>query len=156
VKNSPILRRLLRAPIHLYRWRLGPLFSRRFLLLTHIGRRTGRRFQTVLEVMEYRTQTSEAIVMSGFGSNSNWLRNIEANGSAEIDIASERFRASFRLLDEDDAMRVVAGYERRNRFMLPIVRWVLSRMLGWKYTGSEVDRRRLVQQLPLIAFRPQP
>jgi len=51
VNNNPLLRALLRAPVHVYHWRLGCLFGHRFLLLTHIGRRTGKRFQTVLEVM---------------------------------------------------------------------------------------------------------
>ncbi len=155
VTSKVILRAFLRAPVHLYRWRLGRLLGHRFLLLTHIGRRTGARFQSVLEVMEYRAQSHEAVVMSGFGRQSNWLLNIETNGWAEIDIASEHFRATFRFLDEDDAIYVVANYERRNRFMLPIVRWVLTRLLGWKYTASEADRRKLVRTLPLVAFRPQ-
>ena len=38
--------------------------------------------------------------------------------------------------------------------MAPIVRRVLSRLLGWRYDGSEDARRRLVCQLPLVAFRP--
>jgi hypothetical protein len=32
---------------------------------------------------------------------------------------------------------------------------VLSRLLGWRYRGSGADHVRLVQQLPLIAFRPR-
>ncbi len=110
----------------------------------------------MLEVMEYRKESRESVVMSGFGRNSDWLLNIQATGWAEIDIASEHFPASFRFLDGDEAMLVVAGYEQRNRFMLPIVCWVLGRLLDWTYTGSEADRRRLVQQLPLIAFAPRP
>ena len=155
MNNNPILRALLHAPVYLCRWRLGRLFGHRFLLLTHIGRRSGRRFQTVLEVMEYRTQSREAVVMSGSGRNSNWLRNIEASHTAEIDFSSEHYQAVFRFLDDEEAIRVVASYEEHNRFMLRIVRRVLSRLLGWNYTGSDADRRKLVQQLPLIAFRPQ-
>lgn len=153
-KNTFILRYLLHAPVHLYRWRLGWLFGHRFLLLTHVGRRSGNQFQTVLEVLEYCKEAREAVVMSGFGRKANWLRNIEANSAAEIDIASEHFAAEFRFLGEEEAVRVVAGYEQRNRFGRPILRHVLSRLLGWNYRGSEMDRRRLIQQLPLIAFRP--
>ncbi len=93
--------------------------------------------------------------MSGFGPKANWLQNIEATDTAEIDIAAEHFRARFRFLDEEEAVRVLSGYERRNRFILPIVKSVLSRLVGWKYTGSEDERRKLVQSLPLIAFRPR-
>lgn len=108
----------------------------------------------MLEVMEYRKLDREAVVMSGFGRKSDWLRNIEVNQSAEINIASEHYQASFRFLDDEEAIRVVAIYEEHNRFMLPIVRGVLTQLLGWDYTGSDADRRKIVQQLPLIAFRP--
>lgn len=51
-------------------------------------------------------------------------------------------------------MEVIEAYEQRNRRFVPIIRWVLSRQLGWQYDGSEPSRRRAVAQLPLIAFRP--
>jgi hypothetical protein len=40
IHKKSLFRHLLRAPVYLYRWRLGPLFGKRFLLLTHTGRRT--------------------------------------------------------------------------------------------------------------------
>ena len=151
--NKSVVRPLLRAPVYLYRWHLGPLLGKRFLLLMHTGRRSGLRRQTVLEVMEYREDGPEAVVMSGFGRNSDWLRNIETTPNEEVAIGSHHFQASHRFLGEEEAANVVRNYERRNRLMAPIVRWVLGRLLGWQYRGSKDDRRRLVGQLPLIAFR---
>ncbi len=52
-------------------------------------------------------------------------------------------------------MGVVARYERRNRLIAPIIRSVPSRLLGWRYQGSDDERRRLFAQLPLVAFRPR-
>ena len=49
---------------------------------------------------------------------------------------------------------MLAGYERRNRWVAPVVRAVLSRLVGWHYDGSESARRRLVGELPMVAFRP--
>lgn len=148
------LRWLFRAPAWLYRWHCGWVLSHRFLLLVHVGRRTGLRHQTVLEVMEYRKNGPELIVMSGWGRNANWLRNIEATPYPEVIIGSRQFIAMHRELDADEALRVVAAYEHRNRFAAPILRGVLTRLLGWRYDGSDNGRRRLVAQLPLIAFRP--
>jgi len=93
--------------------------------------------------------------MSGFGRDSDWLRNIEAAPNPEVAIAAERFAAAFRFLDEDEASEAIKSYERKNWFAAGIVRTVLSRLLGWKYTGSEGDRRELVRQLPVIGFRPR-
>jgi hypothetical protein len=53
-------------------------------------------------------------------------------------------------------VRVVAGYEQRNRFIAPIVRCGFSHFLGWRYNGSVSDRRGLVKQLPLIEFHKAP
>jgi len=147
------LRCLLRAPAHLYRWKCGWLLGHRFLLLIHTGRRTGLRRYTVLEVMEYRREGPEAVVISAFGRSADRLRNIEASPEAEVVIGSQRFIAAHRILYEPEAVSVVAGYERRNRLITLIIRIVLSRLLGWGYDGSEKARQRLVKQLPLVAFR---
>jgi deazaflavin-dependent oxidoreductase (nitroreductase family) len=152
---SGTLRRLFRAPVYLYRWRCGWLFGHRFLLLIHVGRRTGLRHHTVLEVIGYRKEGPEAVVMSAFGRNADWFRNIEATPGPELVIGSRRFTAAHRILEEDEAVMVLGGYQRRNRLIAPIIRLVLSRLLGWRYDGSEGDRRRLAAQLPLIAFRPR-
>ena len=150
-----LLRWLLRAPILLYRWRCGWLLGHRFVLLVHIGRRTGRRHSAVLEVMQYRPEGPELIVMSGFGRGADWYRNLAATGTAEVVAGRDRFVAERRILDVAEGACVLAGYERRNRYAGPIVRHVLSRLAGWHYDGSDAARRRLVQQLPLIALRPR-
>jgi deazaflavin-dependent oxidoreductase (nitroreductase family) len=105
--------------------------------------------------MEYRDDGPEAIVMSAYGSNADWLRNIQANPDPEVLIGSQRFMAAIRVLDVEEAVSVVRKYEQRNRFGTPIVHFVLSRFLGWRYHGTDTDRRRLVAQLPIIAFRKQ-
>ncbi len=110
--------------------------------------------------MEYRSHDREKggpeiVVMSGFGRNANWLLNIQVTPEAEVTIGSQHFIAAHRVLDEGEAVKVLQGYEQRNRFMAPIVRFVLSRLVGWKYSGSEPDQRRIVSQLPLIAFWPR-
>ena len=156
IKKKGMLRYLFRAPVYLYRWRLGWLFGHRLLLLTHIGRRSGLRRQTVLEVVEYRKAGPEVVVANGFGPDCDWVRNIEAGPGEEVSVGSQHFAASHRFLGEDEAMRVIESYEHRNRFMAPIVRRGFSWLLGWQYRGGEDDRRRLVRQIPLIAFRPRP
>jgi deazaflavin-dependent oxidoreductase (nitroreductase family) len=155
VRLNPALRHLFRAPVYVYRWKCGWLLGHRFLLLIHMGRRTGRRRYTVLEIVEYRKDGPEAVVMSAFGRSAHWLRNIEATPGPEIIIGAHRFTAAHRFLDKDEAVGVIAGYEQRNRFIAPVIRAVLRRLLGWRYDGSSRARRHLVQQLPLVAFRPR-
>jgi deazaflavin-dependent oxidoreductase (nitroreductase family) len=153
-RPGPWLARLLRAPSSLYDAGFGWLLGHRFLALTHRGRRSGRRYTTVLEVVRWRPEAHEAVVMSGFGRSAHWYRNVLAGGGADIRIGRGRFAADVRQLDADEAVAVLAGYERRNRLLAPLVRAVLSRLAGFPYDGSDDTRRRLVAVLPLVAFSP--
>ena len=155
VALTSLRRRLFRAPVVLYHWGFSRLLGHRFVLLIHVGRRTGRRRETVLEVMEFGPQGPEIVVMSGFGRHPDWLRNIEAAPHPQVAIGTQRFAASWRRLGIDEAVQVIADYERRNRLALPIVHPVLSRLLGWRYDGSAAARRRAAEQLPVIGFRPR-
>ena len=155
VKRRGLLWYFFRAPVYLYRWHMSWLLGTRCLLLTHIGRRSGLRRQTVLEVVEYRPEGPEVVVANGFGPDSDWVRNIEAGAGEEITVGSKHFLASHRFLGEEEAVKVIEDYEYRNRFIAPLVRRVFSWLIGWKYHSTNSDRHRLARELPLIAFRPQ-
>lgn len=60
------LHALLRIPILLYRVHMGWLLGHRFLLLTHVGRKSGTRHHTVLEVVCYASLSRTCIVASGW------------------------------------------------------------------------------------------
>ena len=149
-----LLRVILQLPVHLYHAHLGALLGNRFLLLVHTGRRTGVRRETVVEVVHYDRATQEAIVTAGWGVRTQWLHNVEAGLATEVWIGRRRFVPLYRVLATDEAVRVFADYERRNRLAGPIVRAVLSRLVGWRYDGTPAARRRVVEQLRLVAFRP--
>ena len=144
---------LFRVPIALYSLNAGWLLGHRFLLLAHRGRRTGRVYRTVLEVIDWDPVAREAIVMSGFGRTSQWYKNVLATAPVEVRIGRERFAPVVRPLETDAAARVLTGYERRNRMVAPLIRAVLSKTAGFRYDGSDAARRKLVQVLPLVAFR---
>jgi deazaflavin-dependent oxidoreductase (nitroreductase family) len=148
------LRLLFRLPAILYRGPCGWLLGRRFLLLIHVGRRTGKLRRTVLEVIEYRQIMPEAIVISAFGPKSDWLLNMQTQAPIEVAIASQRFTAAYRFLGEEEAAAAILGYQRRHRLLAPLIRFALGKFAGWRYDGTLAHARRLVRQLPVIGFRP--
>ena len=75
--------------------------------------------------------------------------------AVEIVVGRRRFAPEHRALDETDAAAVVVDYKRRNRWILPVVHRVLTKLLGWRYNGSKTAQHRLVRQLPIVAFRPR-
>lgn len=154
-RPGPIVRRLLRAPAALYDVHAGWLLGNRFLRLTHVGRRSGRRYRTVLEVVGSDPARDEFVVVAGLGRSADWYRNIAARPAVAIEVGRRRFAPAHRTLDEAEACAVLAGYERRNRLVAPVVRRVLTMLVGWRYDGSDIARRRLVGELPFVAFRPR-
>lgn len=149
-----LARRLLRGPSVLYRHDLGWLLGRRFMELTHVGRRSGREYRTVLEVINFDGPSREVVVVAGLGRSADWYRNLQAHPPVEVAIGRDRFRPVARDLDEDEAVAVLADYERRNWWVAPVLRRMLTWLVGWRYDGSDPARRKLVRQLPLGAFRP--
>lgn len=147
---------VLRAPAVLYDWNLGWLLGRRFLRLTHRGRRSGRCYQMMLEVIGEDHDRGELFVMVGLGRRAQWYRNVVAGGAVEVAVGGRRFRPAYRELERDEATTALGNYEQRHRVATPIVRFVLSRLAGWRYDGSLPARQRLVSERPILAFRPAP
>ena len=142
------------AANQLYDHRLGWMLGRRILRLTHCGRRSGRTYNTVLEVVGHQ-RDAEFFVVSGFGPRSDWLRNLDAGGPARVTVGRLSFPADHRRLNDAEALAVLADYERRNRLIRPVVHRALSWLLGWPYRGTDADRRLLVEQLPVIGLQPR-
>ena len=136
----------------LYDHRLGWLLGQRILRLNHVGSRSGRHYRTVLEVVGHR-QDAEFFVVSGFGKQSDWLRNLDAGGAATVTVGRRCFPADHRRLSDAEALAVFADYEQPKRLIRPLVHRALSWLLGWPYHGTVDDRARLVQQLPVIGLR---
>jgi hypothetical protein len=87
------------------------------------------------------------------GPTSDWYRNIQASPPIEVVVGRRRFKPVCRWPDDVEAAALVADYEHRNRVITPVLRIVLSRLVGWRYDGSDAARKRLVQQLPVVAFQ---
>jgi deazaflavin-dependent oxidoreductase (nitroreductase family) len=151
-----VLKWALRAPVLMFDVGADRLLGHRFLLLTHHGRRSGRRYRTMLEVLVWRPEAREAIVLAGLGPRAQWLRNVLAGGPAEVRIGGRGWPAVAHVLEPGEAVAILADYESRNRWVRPIVRLVLSRLSGVEYDGGEAARVAVVNALPLVGFRPAP
>jgi hypothetical protein len=108
----------------------------------------------MLEVIGNDLISGELFVMVGLGRDAQWYRNVIAGGAVEVAVGSRRFRPVFRELALGEAAAVLGEYERRNRLVTPIVRAMLSALVGWRYDGSPSARERLVEHRPILAFRP--
>jgi deazaflavin-dependent oxidoreductase (nitroreductase family) len=120
-------------------------------VLTHRGRKSGRTYQTVLEVVRYNAATRECVVASGWGTQSDWYRNLKKSPALEIRIGRDHYVPQERFLSPDDVYAELRDYERRH----PRAARLIGRYLGLPLDGSDAARQALAASLPMVSFTPR-
>jgi deazaflavin-dependent oxidoreductase (nitroreductase family) len=148
VTRSPtrLERALFRLPVRLYRMRLGRLLGRRFVLIHHIGRVTGRTRHVVVEVVEYDRATRDVVVASGFGAKADWYRNLLAHPEVEIQVGSRSYAVVAVPLGQSEAGEAMVGYARRHR----VAARGLARFMGFEADGTESGYRDIGRCIPML------
>jgi deazaflavin-dependent oxidoreductase (nitroreductase family) len=139
------VRWFVRAPIWLYRARLGFVFGSRLLMLEHTGRKSGLPRYVVLEVVDHPDANSY-VVASGFGARAQWFRNVQAEPHVRVVIGGRRpAPATARLLPAEDSAVVLHAYARNHprawKKLKPVFESTLGAEIGEHGTG-----------LPLVAL----
>jgi deazaflavin-dependent oxidoreductase (nitroreductase family) len=145
-------RLIFRLPLIAYRLGLGWVLGHQFLVLTHVGRRSGRVHQTVLKVLQHDPLTHECIVASAWGHQTDWYRNIQSRPAAAVQVAGDWYVPEQRTVAADEAFAVFNDWMRRQRWF---ARLMLGQ-IGQRIDVPEAELRALVDSFPFVAFRPTP
>ncbi|UGT42093.1 nitroreductase family deazaflavin-dependent oxidoreductase [Nocardia yamanashiensis] len=130
----------VRAPIGLFRARLGFLFAGRLLLLEHLGRKSGRPRYVVLETVA-RPAPETVIIASGFGPAAQWYRNLRAHPACRVSIGfRNHVPATARTLTAEESKSVLAEYRRAH----PAAYRELSGVIE-QATGVGIDEVPLIE-----------
>lgn len=139
------VRWIVRAPVWLYRARLGFVFGGRFLMLEHRGRKSGARRYVVLEVIDHPSP-GRYVVVSGFGARSHWFRNITHTPTVRLYLRGHRPRpATAHRLDPEPAGVALDRYATAHPRSWAKLRPVLEHTLGTSIDTTGAD-------LPLVAI----
>lgn len=150
-KPSGWLRWALRAPILLYRLRLGWLLTAHFLLLVTTGRKSGQPRYAVVEVVRRDKASGIYIIASGWGRRADWYQNLLKTPRVRVEVGLRRFEAEALPLSEEEARREVEAYARR--FPLPF-RQLSKALFGEALRGTPEECARMAQLALLVALRP--
>src|SRR3954452_9346126 len=131
---------VFRIPLWLYHRDRGWMLGRTFVMLVHVGRKTGQPHDTVAMVLSDDRDTGEVVILSGWGPNADWLRNLRAGPAREVRIAGERFVPEHRFLDQDEAVAVVVDFRHRHPGRVRLA----SAILGWGDLRDAADVRQFV------------
>ncbi len=132
-KPGPVFKWLFKIPRIFYKIGL-PLFGDFILLLRTTGRKSGKpRFTFV----EYHSEpgTGDFIIMAGWGGNTDWKRNIEANPHVFVQAGVHKFEADAERLTDYEVADWLAETVRIN----PMSAEIWSRWAGEPVTLERPD-----------------
>jgi deazaflavin-dependent oxidoreductase (nitroreductase family) len=146
-KPRGILRLGLRLPIFMYRLGLGGIFGKRFLLLEHTGRKSGRKYQTVIEVVRYDKSTGAYYVASGWGELADWYLNLKTNPGAMIMVGRQMLCVQSQFLTEEESAWELIDYAKR----YPLAFKELSYLITGKHLNPTVEAcRQFARSVPIV------
>jgi len=131
----------LRAPIGLYRVGLGGLLGGRFLLLHHVGAKTGLPRRTALEVVKHDAARDVYYVAVGFGEKSHWFQNLCKTPEASIEAGWKKRAVRGRVLDAEEGGALMVDYAHRH----PSAARALMKFCGFEVDGSDDDYREVAR-----------
>ncbi|MCZ7671501.1 MAG: nitroreductase family deazaflavin-dependent oxidoreductase [Chloroflexi bacterium] len=143
---------LYRLPIWLYKWHMGWLLGGRFLLLNHVGRKSGQPRQVVLEVAGHDETTDTYYVASGFGPTSQWFQNIQQTTAVTIQVGRKKMAVTARILSPEESGQTMVRYAQAH----PKAAKNLMKVCGYRVDGSDEDYFVMGSaHIPFVAFTPR-
>ncbi len=143
---------LLGTPKWLFKMRLGFVFGKRFVLLEHRGRRSGKRYETPLEVVHGDVTTAEIVVLSARGAKADWFLNLQASPAIALWIGNARRRVDQRFLETDDGLAILTSYQAAH----PKAARRIAAALDLPDPATAEARAELAQVLPMVGLTPRP
>ena len=143
---SGLKRWLFRLPLAFYRAGLGWLLGSRFVLVEHLGRKSGSTRQVVLEVVDSEPSEGSYVVVAAWGEKADWFQNIKAHPEVVYQVGRRRFEGRAEILSRDQAAKVFLDYGRRYPRMLQ----ELMRFVGYRVETNEAAYRQLADFLPVV------
>lgn len=124
--------------------------GKRFLMLEHRGRKSGKTRQTVLEVVS--NQDHAVYIAAAWGSKADWLRNVRANPHVAVLLGNATFETNAVELGETRARAVLVEYgDRHPKAFDKLAHFMLEE--PGESTGEQVDR--VAAAIPIVEL-PKP
>jgi hypothetical protein len=149
-KPPAFISQFFKLPLIFYRLGLGWMMGKYFMVLTHVGRRSGKVHQSVLAVAAYDAKTQEIKAVSPW-SSSNWFRNIQVTPALEVRTAGVRYAPVQRFLSPEEIASLFILFRRQH----PIFSRMVARIPGWNLDSTYEEFLELARTLRGVAFLPK-
>ncbi|MDD2921299.1 MAG: nitroreductase family deazaflavin-dependent oxidoreductase [Anaerolineales bacterium] len=147
------LKFFLKTPVWIYKIGFGGwerLFGAEWMLLTTIGRKSGKPRQTMVDILEHDKDADIYYIEAAYGARADWYKNIQANPLFEAQVGRRKFHARATELVPDNAADMLVEFYRRK----PVYTRSVMALVGMKFEGED-ELRKIARELTLLAVKPE-
>lgn len=144
------LRLFYRTPVLLYRIGLGGFMPMQ-MLLTTVGRKSGKPRRTAVDVVRHDAETDTYYAVSAYGDRSDWYRNLLANPTLHVQTGRRKFEARATVMPDESVEALLIDFWRGHRLYVR----TMFRIIGLN-ASTEDDFRASVAEMKVVAIQPEP
>jgi deazaflavin-dependent oxidoreductase (nitroreductase family) len=152
-RPSRMLKFFFKVPVWLHKMGLGGwerLIGAQWMFITTIGRKTGKRRETMVDVMDYDKAADTYYIEAAYGARADWYKNIQANPTFEAQVGRRKFKAHAGALSTDGAGELLVQFFRAK----PAYTRSVMAMAGLKFKNEE-ELLVIGKDLTLLAVKPE-
>ncbi len=152
-RPNPWLKFFFKVPLWVHKMGFGgweKLIGAQWMLIATTGRKTGKRREVMVDVMDYDQAVDTYYVEAAYGVRADWVKNIQSTPVFEAQVGRRKFRARATLLSNEGTADMLVQFYRRK----PAYTRSVMAMVGMKFK-SEDDLRALSNKLTLLAIKPE-
>lgn len=152
-RPGKFLKFFFKVPVWMYKIGFGGferLIGAQWMLVTHIGRKTGKRYESMVDVMDYDKATDTYYIEAAYGTRADWYKNIQSSAVFEARVGRRKFKARAGALSTEGASDMLVQFYRSK----PAYTRSVMAMAGMKFK-DENDLRELGKKLTLLAVKPE-
>lgn len=152
-RPGKFLKFFFKVPVWMYKIGFGGFerwFGAQWMLITHIGRKSGKRYDSMVDVMDYDKATDTYYIEAAYGTRADWYRNIQANPIFKVKVGRRKFEARAEALSTEGSADMLVKFYREK----PAYTRSVMAMVGMKFNGEE-DLRAMASKLMLLAVHPE-
>ena len=125
----------------------------RFVLINHIGRKSGQLRQTVVEVASHDPASDVYFVASGWGYKAQWYQNLMAQPDVTIQVGARKLAVHAETLPPEAGAQVLLDYRAKHAYAAKELGAMMGLDIG--HASAEALVTIVRDSLPIVAFRPR-
>lgn len=152
-RPSQMLKFFFKVPVWIHKLGFGGwerLIGTQWMLITTIGRKSGKRRETMVDVMDYDKAADTYYIEAAYGARADWYKNIQNQPVFEAQVGRRKFKARAGALTTEGAGEMLVQFYRQK----PAYTRSVMAMAGMKFKDED-ELRTMGKNLTLLAVKPE-